>query len=102
MSSFLSLHPRAFNLADIGTGKTLGTLWAADYLMRIGAVKKALILSPLSTIYRVWQDEIFQNFLANRTAVVLHGSREMREELLQQNADFYIINHDGLGVGATR
>jgi SNF2 family DNA or RNA helicase len=102
MSAFLTLHPRAFNLSDIGTGKTLGTLWAADYLMRKGIVKKALVLSPLSTLYRVWQDEIFQHFLGNRKCVVLHGSREKRLELLKEPADFYIINHDGLGVGSHR
>ena len=102
MSAFLTLHPRAFNLSDIGTGKTLGTLWAADYLMKKGFIKKALILSPLSTLYRVWQDEIFQHFLGTRKSVVLHGSREKRLELLKQDVDFYIINHDGLGVGSHR
>ncbi len=103
MSAFLTLHPRAFNLADIGTGKTLGTLWAADYLMSKGVVKKAIILSPLSTLHRVWHDEVFQHFLGNRKAVVLHGSREKRIQLLSKtDADFYIINHDGLGVGCHR
>jgi SNF2 family DNA or RNA helicase len=56
----------------------------------------------LSTLYRVWQDEIFQHFLGNRKCVILHGSREKRLELLKQDADFYIINHDGLGVGSHR
>lgn len=102
MAAFLTMHPKAFNLSDIGTGKTLGTLWAADYLMQQGKIHKALILSPLSTLYRVWQDEIFQHFLANRKSVVLHGSREKRLELLKQDADFYIINHDGLGIGSIK
>lgn len=102
MAAFLTLHPKAFNLSDIGTGKTLGTLWAADYLMQKGVIKKALVLSPLSTLYRVWQDEIFQHFLANRKSIVLHGSREKRIELLKQDADFYIINHDGLGIGSVK
>ena len=102
MAAFLSLHPRAFNLSDIGTGKTLGTLWAADYLMSQGVIKKAIILSPLSTLYRVWQDEVFQHFLGNRKCVVVYGSREKRIELLKQDADFYIINHDGLGIGSHR
>ena len=102
MAAFLSLHPRAFNLSDIGTGKTLGTLWAADYLMSQGVIKKAVILSPLSTLYRVWQDEVFQHFLGNRKCVVVYGSREKRIKLLKQDADFYIINHDGLGIGSHR
>jgi len=102
MAAFLSLHPKAFNLSDIGTGKTLGTLWAADYLMSQGMIKKAIILSPLSTLFRVWQDEIFQHFLGNRKSVVVYGSREKRIDLLKQEADFYIINHDGLGIGSHR
>jgi len=100
MAAFLTLHPRSFNLSDIGTGKTLGTLWAADYLMRLGLVKKALVLSPLSTLRRVWEDEIFSNFLTQRTCSILHGSRAERLARLKDDVDFYIINHDGLGVGS--
>lgn len=102
MASFLTLHPRAFNFAGIGTGKTLGTLWAADYLMQQGAIKRALVLSPLSTLRRVWEDEIFTHFLSRRNCAILHGTREQRLERLQDNVDFYIINHDGLGVGSDR
>ena len=32
--------------------------------------------------------------------MVLHGSAQKRLELLDQEADYYIINHDGVGVGA--
>ncbi|MDE2097892.1 MAG: DEAD/DEAH box helicase [Patescibacteria group bacterium] len=102
ISAFLTLHPRAFNLSDIGTGKTLSTLWAADYLMSKGIIHKAVVLSPLSTLHRVWLDEVFTHFLSKRRAVVLHGSREKRLRLLREDADFYIINHDGLGVGSVR
>ena len=100
MSAFLTLHPKAFNLSGIGTGKTLGTLWAADYLMKQGAVRKALIISPLSTLSCVWQDEIFQNFLGHRSSIIVYGAREKRLQLMRSQADFYIINHDGLGIGS--
>ncbi len=102
MAAFLTLHPRCFNLSDMGTGKTLGTLWALDYLMRQGAVRKVLILSPLSTIYRVWEDEIRNHFLGRRTCRILYGDRGKRLDQLDGEADFYIINHDGLGVGGTK
>lgn len=102
MAAFLTLHPRAFNLSDIGTGKTLGTLWAADFLMRMGSIKRALILSPLSTIYRVWEDEIFTHFLSRRSVGILYGTREKRMEVLAQPHDFYVVNHDGLGVGHSK
>jgi len=32
--------------------------------------------------------------------MVLHGSAERRVELLKQDVDYFIINHDGVGVGA--
>jgi hypothetical protein len=59
MSEFLTLNRRAFNLSEMGTAKTNAALWAADWLMDTGRVDKALILSPLSTLERVWQNDIF-------------------------------------------
>lgn len=96
-AAFLTLHPRGLVLNEIGTGKTQSSLWAADYLMKIGAVKKVLILSPLSTLERVWGDAIFTGF-HHRKFVVLHGTAERRKKLLNTEADFYIINHDGFPI----
>lgn len=95
MANFLVKHPRAFNLSEMGTGKTAGTLWAADMLMSRGEVDKALILSPLSTIDRVWAHDIF-DVLMHRRAVKVHGSRDYRMRMMNVNADFYILNHDGV------
>ena len=58
--------------------------------MEIGEVKKVLIISPLSTLERVWGDGIFMNF-PNRTSVTLHGTSARRKKLLKTEADFYII-----------
>jgi len=96
-AAFLTVHERCLVLNEIGTGKTQSALWAADYLMQIGAVKKVLILSPLSTLERVWGDAIFKGFF-NRKHVVLHGTAERRKRLLRTEADFYIINHDGFSI----
>jgi SNF2 family DNA or RNA helicase len=102
-SEFLSITRKGFLLSEMGTAKTASVLWAADYLMREGYVDKAIIVAPLSTLVRVWQEEIF-NFIMHRTAVVLHGSAERRLELLNKRADFYIINYEGLDIikGALR
>lgn len=96
-AAHLTLHKKTIVLNDIGTGKTQSALWAADYLMTAGVVNKVLILSPLSTLKRVWDDAIFNNFVGRR-AVILHGSAERRKKLLKTEADFYIINHDGFGI----
>ena len=100
-TEFFTLNPRAICLNDMGTGKTLSALWAADYLMTKGIRKKCIIVSPLSTMDSVWANEIRMHFMFNRTCAVLHGSRERRLKLLAQDVDFYIINHDGLKVIAS-
>ena len=41
-AEFLSNHWRAFCLNEIGTGKTMAALWAADYLMKQGKIKKSV------------------------------------------------------------
>lgn len=101
-SNFAILHRRCFNLSDMGVGKTLATLWAADWLMNQypKGECRALIVAPLSTLQRVWGDAIGKNFLGRRTFEILHGSAEKRLSSLTKPADFYIINPDGVGVGA--
>lgn len=97
MADFLTTHDRNFNLSEMGTGKTYPTLWAADYLMSIGEVKRALICAPLSTIQTVWQQDIF-DVLMHRSAVIAHGSAQKRDRALNSDADFYILNHDGIAI----
>lgn len=97
MAEFLTTHKKAFNLSEMGVGKSAAALWAADYLMEIGKVRKVLVLTPLSTVERVWKNDIF-DVLMHRVAVVVHGSREQREKALNSSADFYILNHDGVAI----
>lgn len=96
-AEFLTFHKRGLVLNEIGTGKSISALWAADYLMERGDIKKVLIVSPLSTLERVWGDAIFSE-LVHRKAVTLHGTSERRMKLLKTDADFFIINHDGFGI----
>jgi len=96
-AAFLTMNRRALVLNEIGTGKTQSALWAADYLISIGAIKKVLIISPLSTLERVWGDSIFMQF-PHLKSVTLHGTSERRKKLLKTDVDFYIINHDGFPI----
>lgn len=77
------------------SGKTLSVLWAYDYLKKEGLVNKMLVISPLSTLERTWGDEIFCNF-PELTFTVLHGSRDKRHKLIDNDFDIYLINHDGI------
>lgn len=97
-AEFFTLNNRGICLNDMGTGKTLSVLWAADYLMTQRLVRKCLIVCPKSTMSSVWLNEINENFLGRRTALVLSGDRAKRLKTLAQDADFYVVNHDGIKV----
>jgi SNF2 family DNA or RNA helicase len=90
-------NPRAYVLNHMGTGKTKVALWAWDYLRRNGLAKKLLVVAPLSTLNFVWAREVF-NTLSGVRVQILHGSRQDRLDRLAQDADVYVINHDGLKV----
>lgn len=91
----LTLWHRGYCLNEIGTGKTMSAMWAADYLMKAGMIRRVMIHSPLSTITRVWGDAVFAHF-RGRSIAILHGSAAKRKKLLEQDHDFYVINHEGL------
>lgn len=94
-ASFLSLRRRAFCFNEAGTGKTSAAIWAADYLMKLGVIKRVLIICPLSIMYTAWQADIFKTAM-HRTAVVAHGSADKRSKVIEAKYDFTIINYDGM------
>ena len=96
-ASFLSLRMRAFCFNEAGTGKTSAAIWAADYLMNLGHVKRVLVICPLSIMYSAWQADIFKT-ATHRTCGVAHGSAEKRKKILEEAYDFTIINYDGTHV----
>lgn len=93
----LTTHPRAYVLNDLGTGKTKAVLWAWDYLNKQKLAGKLLVTCPISTMNFVWGREIFAT-LPGRKVQVLYGDREQRLKRLNEDADIYIINHDGVKV----
>lgn len=96
---FLLRNKRAFNLSDLGTGKTLAHLWASDFLMINDKIKQVLIVTPLSTMRSVWANEIFTH-LPHRRYRIVHGTKDERLYAIRSNADFLIINHDGVSIQA--
>jgi len=96
-AGFATLFKRAYILNEIGTGKTLSTLWALDFLMHMGMLNSVIITGPLSSLERAWGDEIFYH-LRHRKFAVLHGTARRRHRLLAEKKDFYIVNHDGFEI----
>ena len=96
-SSFLSIRKRAFCFNEQGTGKTASVIWAADYLMKLGLVKRVLVLCPLSIMKSAWQRDLF-TFAMHRSCGVAHGTPTQRKKVIQSGAEFVIVNFDGLAV----
>jgi SNF2 family DNA or RNA helicase len=94
----LTLHRKAFCFNEQGTGKTSSVIWAADYLMNIGQVKRVLVICPLSIMQSAWQNDLFK-FAMHRTTAIAHShSREKRIEAIKSGAEFVIINFDGTEI----
>ena len=97
-AAFLTLNKRAFCFNDPGTGKTLSALWAADYLMQRGDVRRCLILCPLSIMQSAWLNDL-NNSIIHRSAIVAHHAQSSRRiEMIQQDYEFVICNYDGLNL----
>ena len=98
-ASFLSLRDKAFCFNEAGTGKTSSVIWAADYLMNKGFVKRVLVICPLSIMYSAWQADIFKTAM-HRSVAVAYGDSNKRRKIIQGNYEFVIINFDGVGIVA--
>lgn len=94
-SRFLTLHQRAFCFNEAGTGKTSAAIWAADYLMSQGMVKRVLVICPLSIMQSAWQADLFRTAM-HRTCAVAHGTK--RRRVIEGEYQFVIINYDGVSA----
>jgi SNF2 family DNA or RNA helicase len=96
-ASFLTLHPRAYCLSEAGTAKTACVIWAADYLLNLGVINRVLVVCPLSIMKAAWQKDMFK-FAMHRSCAVAHGDTRAREKVIESDAQFVIINFDGVAV----
>ena len=98
-ASFLTLHKRAFCFNEQGTGKTASAIWASDYLMKQGKVKRVLVICPLSIMDSAWRTDLF-TFAMHRTVDIAYGDSKKRKKIINQGADYVIINYDGVEIVA--
>ena len=96
-SAFFTLHRRAFCFNEPGTGKTLSVTWACDYLMNAKHIKRVLVICPLSIMQAAWQNDIFKGAMHRRVGIA-YGSKEKRAQVINSDAEFVIINFDGVAV----
>jgi SNF2 family DNA or RNA helicase len=99
-SSFLTLHRRAFCFNEQGTGKTASVIWAADYLMKLGLIRRVLVICPLSIMDAAWRNDLFTFAMHRRVDIAHHSKSEKRKEIIKGDAEFVIINYDGVEIVA--
>lgn len=96
-AAFLTLRKKAFCFNEQGTGKTASSIWAADFLMTLGLVRRVLVICPLSIMQSAWQGDLFR-FAVHRSVDVAYGDRTKRKEIIKGFAEFVIINFDGIDI----
>jgi SNF2 family DNA or RNA helicase len=94
-AGFLTLNTRAFCFNEMGCGKTASVVWAADYLMRLGRIKRVLVICPVSIMQSPWDHEWFR-LSPTRHVAVAYGSAEKRRAAITGPAEVVVINHDGI------
>ena len=96
-AGYLALRDRCFCFNEAGTGKTSSVIWASDYLMSVGQVKRVLVICPLSIMYSAWQADIFKTAM-HRTVGIAHGDNNKRKKIISGEYEFVIINFDGVAT----
>ena len=96
-AEFLTLNKKAFCLSEMGTGKTNSVIWAADYLMKLGIVRRMLVICPLSIMDAAWRKDLFRTAM-HRSVEIAHGDREKRTRIVKGSSEIIIINYDGVEI----
>lgn len=94
IADFAARNRKGYILAGMGSGKTASALWASDYMRQEGVIKTVLIICPLSVMSDAWMKSVPALFLGMRSILPIHGRKKV--ENLYKDADYHVINFDGL------
>ena len=97
-AEFITTHPIAALLLDMGLGKTSITLTAInDLLFDSFEIHKVLVVAPLRVARDTWSTEIEKwEHLKNLRYSVVIGTAQERFSALSTPADIYIINRENI------
>jgi|TARA_R110000751_G_scaffold31100_1_gene79117 superfamily II DNA or RNA helicase len=96
-SAFLTMNQRSFCFNEQGTGKTASSIWASDFLIQQKIIKRVLIICPLSIMDSAWRADLF-SFAMHRKVDIAYGARAKRETIIKGDAEYIIINYDGVEI----
>ena len=89
--TFLVLRRNGNIFITGNTGKTASSIWAAEYLLKIGAITKVLVICPKSCMEDVWLEEL-RTLNPLRRVAICHGAN--KRNALTGDFDYVITNHD--------
>jgi len=96
-AAFLTLNQRAFCFNEQGTGKTASAIWASDYLLNLGVIRRVLVVCPLSIMDSAWRADLF-TFAMHRKVDIAYGSQIKRQRVVESDAEYVVINYAGLEI----
>jgi len=96
-AAFMTMNRKSFCFNEQGTGKTASAIWAADFLLNQGKINRVLVICPLSIMDSAWREDLF-TFAPHRSVDIAHGAAKKRKAIIEQGADFVIINYDGVEI----
>ena len=96
-SAFFTMNKKAFCFNEQGTGKTASAIWSADYLLNQKQINRVLVICPLSIMDSAWREDL-STFAPHRSVDIAYGSAKKRSKIINQGAEFVIINYDGVDI----
>ncbi len=96
-AEFLTLNRRSFCFNEQGTGKTASAIWASDYLIKTGVIRRVLVVCPLSIMQSAWQADLFK-FAVHRKVGIAYGPRHKRQDVINSDCEYVIVNFDGVEI----
>ncbi len=95
---FILDNPEAGLLLDMGMGKTVTSLSAADKLLNdYFAVSKVLVIAPLKPAKETWPPEVKKwDHLKHLKLSLILGSKAERIAACEREANIYIVNRENV------
>lgn len=96
-AAFLTSYKKSFCFNEQGTGKTASAIWASDFLIEQGLLKRVLVVCPLSIMDSAWRQDL-DTFASHHSVDIAHGDKSKRAETLLGSSRFVVINYDGVKI----
>ena len=95
---FLALVKRALLADEMGSGKTVQTIFALRKLQDAGQLDGQVLIVCPNTMKRTWERELRTWWGEDVTIAVVSGTAEQRRKKIRSGAKFVIINWEALRV----